>query len=352
MEKLTEKQVESFRAALTTVKVLQRRIDGEPAIPLMQLYQEVAEDAGISPNTLRIRFRAWKAKGDKALIPSLRGRKIGEGKFLTDEDEAELKKLIVDRTPDQLKMPFALWTRKAVQELIYSKYGVELAITAVGNYLRKWGFTVQKPIVKKAGQRPAAVEAWLKDAYPAIQAQAKQEDAEIWWRDETAVQNEPHQLKGYAPRGQTPTLVGPRKRIHLTMVSAVSNWGAVRFKVYSEAINVERFKDFLNKMIKDANGRKIILIVDNLKVHHAKDLQPWLAENIHLIELKFLPSYSPELNPDEYLNRDMKSRLAILPTTSSKTTLEDRVVDYMIMLEGEKALVSSFFSYPQVRYAA
>ncbi|MBK9580031.1 MAG: transposase [Fibrobacteres bacterium] len=143
-----------------------------------------------------------------------------------------------------------------------------------------------------------------------------------------------------------------RKLVHIHMVSAVSNQGAIRFKLYSEAINVERFKDFLMKMIADAKGRKIILILDNLRVHHAKDLQPWLLENKHLIELRFLPAYSPEMNPDEYLNRDMKSRLSNKPMTSSAEVLESRVLGYMDYLEKEKELVQSFFSYSQVKYAA
>ena len=136
------------------------------------------------------------------------------------------------------------------------------------------------------------------------------------------------------------------------MVSAVSNQGAVRFKVYQEAINIERFKDFLMKMIQDAGGRKILLVLDNLRVHHGKDLQPWLAENKHLIELKFLPAYSPELNPDEYLNRDMKSRMSNHTMTSNKDIMENRVLNYMDYLERNKELVQSFFSYHHVRYAA
>jgi len=105
-------------------------------------------------------------------------------------------------------------------------------------------------------------------------------------------------------------------------------------------------------MIKDSKGKKIILIVDNLKVHHAKILQPWFLENKDKIELKFLPSYSPEMNPDEYLNRDLKSRLSNEPTTSNGNVLEDRVMKYMDMLGKDQSLVCSFFAGPQVRYAA
>lgn len=352
MEILTKEQQEAYKTALATVKSVRRRIQNNPGASRMKIYEEVASDFGISAGSLRKRYANWELSGDAALVPKLKGRKEGDGKFLSDEQEAEIIKLISDKTPDQMKMPFALWHRQAVRELIVDRYGIDLVVTAVGNYLKKWGFTVQKPAIRKPGQRPAEVEAWLQKEYPAIQAQAKAENAEIWWGDETAVQNAPNQLRGYSPRGVTPVVTGPRKRIHLHMVSAVNNQGAVKFKLYSESINVERFKDFLTKMIADGKNRKIILIVDNLKVHHAKDLQPWLTDNKHLIELKFLPAYSPEMNPDEYLNRDMKSRLANQKITSNSNVIENRVLNYMDYLERNQPLVQSFFSYERVKYAA
>jgi transposase len=352
MNNPTREQSEGFLKVKTMVRLVHRRIEIEPKRSRMKIYEEIGEIYDLSASSVRLRYAAWLKDGDDFLMPKLKGRKMGDGKFLSDEQEAEIRKLITDSTPDQLKMPFALWRRQAVQELIYSRYGIYLVITAIGKYLKKWGFTVQRPAVKKPGQRPAQVEAWLEKEYPEIQAQAKREDAMIWWGDETAVQNSPNQLAGYSPRGVTPIVTGPRKRIHLHMVSAVSNQGAVRFKVYHEAINIERFKDFLMKMIQDAGGRKILLVLDNLRVHHGKDLQPWLEENKHLIELKFLPAYSPELNPDEYLNRDMKSRMSNHTMTSNKEVMEGRVLNYMDYLERNKELVQSFFSYRHVRYAA
>lgn len=352
MNNLTNEQREAYKVAKASVMTVKRCIEGNASKKIMEIYDEIAPDFGMTGGSLRKRYGNWKIHGDSALIPKLKGRKIGDGKFLTDEREAEIIKIITDKTPDQIKMPFALWSRQAVQELIREKYKIELVITAVGKYLKKWGFTVQKPSVKKPGQRPAAVEKWLNEEYPSIQKQAKIEDAVIFWGDETAVQNEPNALRGYSKRGVTPVVVGPRKRLHLHMISAVSNQGAVKFRIYDCAINMDRFKDFLEKMILDAKGRKVIMILDNLRVHHAKDLQPWLLENKHLIELRFLPAYSPEMNPDEFLNRDMKSRLANKPGTSSPKVLENHVLCYMDMLEKNEELVQSFFHDRSVRYAA
>lgn len=352
MTTMTNEQREAYKIAKASVLTVKRCIEENSSKKLMDIYNEIAPDFGMTGGSLRKRYGNWKIHGDSFLIPKQKGRKEGDGKFLTDERESEIIKLITDKTPDQIKMPFALWSRQAVQELIREKYDIDLVITAVGKYLKKWGFTVQKPSVKKPGQQPAAVEKWLKEEYPNIQKQAKIEDAVIFWGDETAVQNEPNLMRGYSKRGVTPVVVGPRKRLHLHMISAVSNQGAIKFRIYDNAINMDRFKDFLEKMIFDAKGRKTILILDNLRVHHAKDLQPWLLENKHLIELRFLPAYSPEMNPDEYLNRDMKSRLANKPGTSNPKVLENNVLCYMDMLEKNGALVQSFFKYPQVKYAA
>jgi len=352
MEAMTEEQKQGYILAKASVKAVLRRFDDNPYESRMKIYQDIASDFDVSVDTIRLRLTKWDKFGEKGLIPKLKGRKEGDGKFLTDEREAEIIKIITDKTPDQIKMPFALWSRQAVQELILEKYNIELVITAVGKYLKKWGFTVQKPSVKKPGQRPAAVEKWLNEEYPSIQKQAKIEDAVIFWGDETAVQNGPNALRGYSKRGVTPVVVGPRKRLHLYMISAVSNQGAVKFRIYDCAINMDRFKDFLEKMILDVKGRKIIMILDNLRVHHAKDLQSWLLENKHLIELRFLPAYSPEMNPDEFLNRDMKSRLANKPGTSNPKVLENNVLCYMDMLEKDEELVQSFFHDKSVRYAA
>src|SRR5690606_26891532 len=134
-----------------------------------------------------------------------------------------IKSLIMDRTPDQLKLDYALWTRKAVMELITQETGIELAIRSVGNYLAAWGFTPQKPARKAYEQNPAQVEKWLKEEYPAIQAKAKAEDAEIYWGDETGLRTDAQHGRGYAPKGQTLVLKLNAKRESTNMISAINN---------------------------------------------------------------------------------------------------------------------------------
>lgn len=226
-------------------------------------------------------------------------------------------------------MPFALWNRAAVGQLVQAQCDVKLPVRTVGHYLKRWGFTPQKPIKKAYEQRPEAVRQWLDDEYPAIAARAKQEGAEIHWGDETGLRSDDVRGRGYAPKGQTPVVRVTNKREGLSLISTVTNQGKVRWKVFEGALNATLLTDFFKRLIKDA-GRKVFVILDNLKVHHARVVKQWLALHTEQIEVFYLPSYSPELNPDECLNADLKAAV----TTQAP------------------ARVRKYFQHKPVRYAA
>ena len=178
----------------------------------------------------------------------------------------------------------------------------------MGKYLKRWGFTPQRPVKRALEQNPEVVRQWLEQDYPRLRAQAAQEGAEIYWGDETAVKEDAHWVRGYAPRGQTPVLAVPARWTTLSMISAISPQGKVAFQIIEGSIDAERFITFLTALIQDA-PQKTYLVVDNLRVHHAKVVTAWLADKKDRIELAFLPPYAPESNPDEYLNRDFKTAL-------------------------------------------
>ena len=261
-------------------------------------YKEIAELVGVHVLTIGRWIRAYEKRGTTALKSKRRGRPSGTGRMLSLEQEEMIQKLIVDKSPDQLKLSYALWTRKAVMEVIEQETGMKLAIRTVGKYLSLWGFTPQKPLKKAYEQNPKKVSEWLEEAYPAIKAQAKEEDGEIYWGDETGIRNNAQHERGYAPKGQTPVVRLNAKRESTNMVSAINNQGKVRFHVYDSTMNADVLIDFMKRLIKDAD-RKVFLILDNLRVHHAKVVRAWLADHHELIEVFYLPSYSPELNPDE-----------------------------------------------------
>lgn len=135
------------------------------------------------------------------------------------------------------------------------------------------------------------------------------------------------------------------------MISSVTNQGKVRWMIYRDSFNAAVFIKFMGRLIKETK-RKIILIVDNLRVHHCKPVKAWVAQHANEIELAFLPSYSPEHNPDEYLNCDLKSAMGKKPSPRTQSDLESNLKQHMRMLSKSPERAASYFEAKPIRYAA
>lgn len=311
----------------------------------------VCEKLGLRPNTLTDWWKKYKESGERGLHSAKPGVKFGSKKLLTPENERKIQKMIVDKMPDQLKLDFALWTRKAVKELVERELGIIISISAMGVYLRGWGFTPQKPKKQAYEQCSKKVQKWLDEEYPAIKAQAKQENAEIFWGDETGVKNQCNHGRSYAPKGKTPVKKSMSKRFSVNMVSAVNNQGKVHFMIYSDTMNSERLIEFMKQLIKASPG-KVYLILDNLRVHHSKVVKEWVEKNKKKISLFYLPSYSPERNPDEYLNCDLKQGMSAKKSPKNQEILHKNVKDHMEMLSTSPQRVMKYFKHKDIQYAA
>jgi transposase len=310
-----------------------------------------AEAVGVNRRFVGAWVAAEQAQGPAALASKTRGRRPGEQKALTWEEERKVRKLVADTCPDQLKLPFALWTREAVAVLIERKTTKRLSLKVVGRYLKSWGMTPQRPMRRATERNEAAVRQWLREDYPAIAERAKAEGAEIQWADETGISNQANYGRSYAPAGQTPVIPRPAARFSQSMISSVTNRGEVRFMIYDGALNVAIFLKFLARLIR-GRKHKLFLIVDNLRVHRAKAVTAWAAEHSDVIELFYLPPYAPDTNPDELLNNDLKQAIAKRRTPRTKAALRDDVASHMRDLRRRPAKVRSFFQHPTVRYAA
>ena len=313
---------------------------------------EVADILGVRAATISEWNRIYKTGGKKALTLKSPGPSKGSNCIITHKQEKEIQKLIIDKCPDQLKLPFVLWDRKAVKELIYRQYGIVIAIRTIGDYLKRWNFSPQRPVKRAYEQQPKAVQHWLKEVYPAIQIKAKQENAEIHWGDETGFRNDHHYGRGYSPRGKTPEVRLSAKRVGINMISSITNKGKVRFMVYRKSMNAQVLIKFFGRLIKGSRNRKIILILDNLRVHHAYKVKEWLDGKEEQIEIFFLPSYSPELNPDEYLNNDLKQGVHSKTLFRDVNSLKNGVISHMRMLQKTPQRVKNFFKHPKIVYAA
>jgi len=313
--------------------------------------KEIAEQVGVHKLTVGQWLRRYQAGGMKALGSRRRGRRDGSGRHLSLEQELRVQKKLIDKTPDQLKLPYALWTRAAVQQLIQGETGLVLPIRTVGGIPQAMGFTVQKPKKQAYEQRPAEVGRWLKEEYPAIHAKAKREQAEIYWGDETGLRNDSQHARGYAPKGQTPVIRLNATREGINMISAVTNQGKVRFRLVEGSMNADRLIDFMTRLIK-ATDRKVILILDNLRVHHSRPVKAWLKDHEDEIEVCYLPAYSPELNPDEYLTCDLKHGVHTGTPARSKKDLKKKTIRHMRKLQKTPARVCKYFEAESIRYAA
>src|SRR3712207_2979057 len=210
-------------------------------------------------------------------------------------------------------------TSRAVRELIEQRFEKRLGPTAVQLYLQRWGLTPRKPLVRAKERQPAAIAAWLETSYPAIAKRARAARAVIYWGDETGISNQDQIGRSYAPKGQTPVVRRSAKRVTSSMISAVSNRGLLRFMPYEGALDADGFVAFLRRLTRDA-GQKVVLIVDNLKVHKADKVQAWawVERHAHEIELFRPPAYAPDHNPSEYLNNDPKQQLRQQPQPGSR----------------------------------
>nr|BFF38230.1 IS630 family transposase [Tenacibaculum mesophilum] len=311
--------------------------------------KQAAEIFGITERTVNKIWSNYKQGGKRSLRNKKRG--VQQGIKLKKGQAYDIRRLIRDKMPDQMKLFYGLWTREAVQELIASRYGVKLSRWQVGRYLKRWGYTPQKPIKKAFEQKPEQVKKWLEEQYPQIEKRAKQERAIIYFGDETGCRSTHQAGRGYAPKGKTPTIMSTGKRFTVNMISAISNKGHLQFIVMEGKFNSEVFEKFLEQMIKYSK-RKIFYITDNHPSHKTAKLNQWLENNKKSIEVFFIPPYSPKLNPQEYLNQDLKTNIVGKKRAANKEELKNNISDFMNNRKKDKPQVKKYFRHKAVQYAA
>jgi len=314
----------------------------------------VAEALGVGERQVRRWRKRYERGGWKALAKRKRGRDSESQMTLSAAQQAKLVEAIKSNHPDQLRIPALLWTRSAVQDLIERECGVRLDLSTVGRYIARWGFTLKRPSKRALEADPVVVEAWLSDAYPKLKERARREGALILWQDESGVRLQ-HltPIAGYAPRGERAIARTSGKRISQNMISALSNGGQLHFSLFEGRFTATVFIEFLDRLIRSYPRRKVFLICDNHSTHHAKLVQQWVAKRSERIELHFLPAYSPELNPDEYLNQDVKRHMrAVYPRPVDKPGLKSELRRFLHRRQRQPQIVCNYFHAPEVSYAA
>jgi transposase len=307
--------------------------------------------------TFRVSLRAvnkWvaidKAGGLRALKQKARGRRAGAGRLNATQSQ-RIRRMLVEHMPDQLKPPFYLWTRSAVANLIAREFAVAVSLTTVGRYLKSWGMSAQKPVRRAHERNGAAIRQWLAHDYPAIAKAAKRENATIYWGEGMGMRSDHVAGKSFAPLGHTPVVRAAGQRLGASMISAITNRGALAFMVFHGKFEAGRFVDFMKRLLKQAHG-KVYLIVDSHPVHRSTIAKRFVADNDERLRLIFMPGYCPELNPDELLNQDVKTNALGKSRPTNRHELMTTVRGHLYRRQRQPALIRNLFHEEHVRYAA
>ena len=299
-------------------------------------------------------YRRFETEGESAVEEKRRGPAQSPRSVLTEKEREKLASAISGGSPRQLVLDFALWSSRAVVAYVRKKFGKSMGRRTARRLLQRMGFTYQCPVRMAREQNPAAVAKWLEEEYPAIRRLAKEKHAEIFWEDEATCQASATKARGYSPRGKAPVLRVPSNRgIRCNYAAAVNNRGALFFKTFGGTLNADVFKGFVEHLLADV-GKPVVLIADNLKVHHANCLQDWFREqeSAGRLWMRYLPSYSPELNPEEYLNRDVKAAAAESDIPKTAEEITERAIRHLeARRQSPEAVRRVAFHHPAVAYA-
>ncbi len=280
------------------------------------------------------------------------GRPLAFGRALSDAQAEHLQQLVRTHQPEELGIAAPLWTRRAVRDLIRKEFdprsgGADRRPVSES----RWGFTAKRPRRHARDQDPEEVRQWLEETYPAIEARANREGAEIHWGDEVGVAANQQPARGYAPRGEAATQDVPDPHIRANQISTITNHGEVRFMTYTQTMTAALFLVFLGRLLRSTTG-KVFLIVDRLRAHMTPAVQAWVAAHQERIEVFYLPRYSPELNPDEYLNNDLKGQVNATGLPHDKVEVRSHIQEFMRRLLHLPEHVMNYFQHPSVQYAA
>jgi transposase len=315
--------------------------------------------AGISPEEVirtlgfsRSCIYEWLARYRAGGWHALRARPLlGRPRKITGRQMKWIYDAVTLKNPMQYKFEFALWTRAMIRTVIKERFGIQLSLASVGRLLAQLGLTCQKPLMRAFQQNPALVEKWLQDEYPKIRARAKRIGAEIFFGDEAGVRSDFHSGTTWAPKGKTPVVRVTGARFGFNMISAVSPRGQMRFMVIQGKVAAKQFCEFLRRLVFKSE-RPIFLILDGHPVHRSAKVKQVVASMKNKLQLFYLPPYSPELNPDEWVWNDLKNNGIGRMSISGPDDMKHKVISHLKFLQRNPILIRSFFQADTTKYAA
>ena len=295
----------------------------------------------------KIRAQAQgRGHGVRALLST---KATGRPRKLKKQQETRVLRWIHGKNPMQYGFDFALWTRALVRDLIKREFDVNLSLASIGALLARLGLTPQKPLERAYQRDPVAIERWQCETSPAIAQQARNDDADVFFWDESGFRADSVHGKTWAQRGETPVVERPGERQSMSAASAVNSKGAFWFDIYSGALTGELFVILLKKLM-FRRRRAVHLIVDGLPAHKKACVKHYVIGTQGKLTLHFLPGYAPDLNPDELVwSHAKRTGVARRPLMRGEK-LAQRVHEQLADIGNDPALVRSFFRHPSVSY--
>lgn len=310
--------------------------------------EDVIRALGFTTPRIYVWLAAYRSGGWDALKAK---RLSGRPKKLDAKQMRWVYRAVIGKGPEHYRLKFALWTRPLIAELIRRHLGIKLSLASVGRLLAQLGLSCQRPLFRAWQQDREMNEVWVEHVYPWLRKKAKREGAKIYFADESGVRSDFHAGTTWAKKGETPEVRVTGKRFSINMISAISPRGDMRFMVVDGSINNAVFIEFLKRLLK-GEKEKVYLIVDGHPTHRAKEVTAFVESTKGKLVLFFLPSYSPELNPDELVWNDLKNNVIGRTVIFDKVNLKSKVIGGLRRIQKNPEKVRSYFREKHTRYAA
>jgi transposase len=301
---------------------------------------EIANLMDVSLRSVYRWIAAFAQHGEDALLPK---PAVGPKSQLSNREMEKLAHIIIEKNPSQYQFEFKLWTLRRVQEIIRREFGHSFSYQWVSVILKRLGFTPQRPRLASVRKDDAWVQRWQTEELPALKKRAAEEKAEIWYGDEASFRIQEKGETTWGKRGKTPVVKSSGARGGINIISAVTAHGELEFAAYDRNVNAIVFVSFLRFLL-EGRSKKIILVLDNSSVHKNKLVNEFVAEHNERLEIVYLPTYSPELNPDELVWAHAKKKVRSVVSESVKS-FKGLVVETLAALKGKIQLIQSFVAH-------
>lgn len=262
----------------------------------------IGEAMGVSEPAVSRWLTCGREKGESALLSS--GRR-GQGRRLSDGQLDGLRCLL-DRGAAAFGYEDNTWTCQRIADLIHKEFDVHYHRAHVSRLLHTMKWTYQKPILKARQRNESEIQHWLQEVWPGIRKVAETERRTIIFVDECGFSLTPTVGKTWSPAGTTPVISGVKRSKRLSVIGGITWQGSLYVQVHAKTVKTAGVVGFLTHLLFHVPGNLLVLW-DRARIHDSEELEEFRAlDRDHRLAVEFFPAYAPELDPQEYVWRQLK----------------------------------------------